>query len=484
MWIPLTYCHVYPIWTVYRPPRSFPNIIISSSTFNMCTENVSTPIPEKSWQWIYIIVVLVSLGWRIIWAGILSTVFVPDEYYQTVEPSFNFINRYDSSFHRENTWEWQEGYEIRSYVPLIPYLLFHAMGRFLRTHVMIPSSFLAVGPRIVQGCIAAVGDTLLYIIVQKVSSNDGRNATNHHRIATIVWMVHLLSWSGMYCMSRTLINSLETVLLVVAVYFTMDTSEDHHHHHNNSGSNIIQSTSTSLLLPITVPSPSPPLRIPTSIILPCVAALTVHSRPTSLLFLAPLLILKLSAHKQPVRAFFLRYLPSGISVLMMCVVFDTWCYTSYRQAAMITPSIISPSSSPSSSSSPPQEHHQLSSIVTTFTAYLLPNLTSFISSITATLVITPYNFFHINVYRNYASLYYGSQPWHWAYSQGLPVMLGLYLPPVLYGMMYTSQPRVMMMFQVLAVLSIVLQVISLPSPCAHVPTNLALSSCRSCCSRC
>ena len=430
----------------------------------MSTESVSTNPLEKSWQWVYI--VLVSLCWRLSWAWIISTVFVPDEYYQTVEPSFNFIHRYDTSFHRMNTWEWQEGYEIRSYVPLIPYLLFHAFEHFLRNHVMVPSCFLAVGPRFVQGCIAALGDTLLYTIVQKVSSckdSTKGHSHHHHRIATIVLMVHMLSWSCTYCMSRTLINSLETVLLVIAVYFTMDTSEDHH---SSCGSIVVHPNTSSLLLPKEEPLPSPPpptiptpppTRIPTSIVLPCIAALTVHSRPTSVLFLAPLLILKLSAHKQPVRALFLRYLPSGISVLMACIVFDTWCYTSCRQAqaTVITQATIPSTTSSSTSSS--SSYHHLSSIVT-FIAYLLPNLTSFIASIASTLVVTPYNFYHINVYRNYAALYYGSQPWHWAYSQGLPVMLGLYLPPVLYGLVYTSQPRVLMMVQALALLSVVLQV--------------------------
>ncbi|KAG0235233.1 glycosylphosphatidylinositol anchor biosynthesis [Mortierella sp. GBA43] len=47
-------------------------------------------------------------------------------------------------------------------------------------------------------------------------------------------------------------------------------------------------------------------------------------------------------------------------------------------------------------------------------------------------VLTPLNFLRINVLEG-ISLFYGTSPWHWYLSQGLPMLFGIYLPFVLYG---------------------------------------------------
>lgn len=44
------------------------------------------------------------------------------------------------------------------------------------------------------------------------------------------------------------------------------------------------------------------------------------------------------------------------------------------------------------------------------------------------LVITPYNFFKLNVFNNIGA-WYGTQPWHWYLSTGLPAVLGIQLVP-------------------------------------------------------
>lgn len=42
-------------------------------------------------------------------------------------------------------------------------------------------------------------------------------------------------------------------------------------------------------------------------------------------------------------------------------------------------------------------------------------------------VLTPLNFLRVNVLEG-ISLFYGSSPWHWYLSQGLPLLFGIYLP--------------------------------------------------------
>jgi hypothetical protein len=72
------------------------------------------------------------------------------------------------------------------------------------------------------------------------------------------------------------------------------------------------------------------------------------------------------------------------------------------------------------------------------------------------LTCTPLNFFYYNIYKNFAEQYYGSKPWHWNLTNGLPVMLGLYLPLLVYSTLYVRQHRELLRLQLLSVLYIVL----------------------------
>jgi hypothetical protein len=256
-------------------------------------------------------VLIAALAWRVTVAVFLSTSFVPDEYYQTVEPSFNFVNRRDLPA-AANTWEWQEGYEIRSYVPLAPYLLLHHAERAVSKirgvgAPDVPVWVMTAGPRVVQGIGAAMADWLLHGAVCRVA---GRRA------AFAVLAVQWASWSGVYCMSRTLINSLEAVLLVVAAYLACDAAadndggddEDEDNDGNEDGGDAAVAADASAPDPDRAPPPAPAASdaavaadsVKTRVavapwLLPCVAALSVHARPTSVLFLGPLLLLKVTS---------------------------------------------------------------------------------------------------------------------------------------------------------------------------------------------
>eukprot|EP01036_Dinobryon_divergens_P032835 gene32835-42512_t len=52
--------------------------------------------------------------------------------------------------------------------------------------------------------------------------------------------------------------------------------------------------------------------------------------------------------------------------------------------------------------------------------------------------VTPWNFFHVNIALNYAAKF-GVNSWHWNFTHGLPVILGLYFPLLLYGIFQTER---------------------------------------------
>ncbi|XP_030385200.1 GPI mannosyltransferase 3 isoform X2 [Scaptodrosophila lebanonensis] len=52
------------------------------------------------------------------------------------------------------------------------------------------------------------------------------------------------------------------------------------------------------------------------------------------------------------------------------------------------------------------------------------------------LIVTPYEFLNYNIFHNIGS-FYGSHPWYWYFTVGLPTVLGINTLPFLYGIMET-----------------------------------------------
>jgi len=65
-------------------------------------------------------------------------------------------------------------------------------------------------PRLVQAILAAVGDVFLFKLTRLLYGE---------RIAYWTLISWALSWFGFFCMTRTLANSLETVLLLIGLFF-------------------------------------------------------------------------------------------------------------------------------------------------------------------------------------------------------------------------------------------------------------------------
>ncbi|CAG8454931.1 2895_t:CDS:2 [Ambispora gerdemannii] len=55
-----------------------------------------------------------------------------------------------------------------------------------------------------------------------------------------------------------------------------------------------------------------------------------------------------------------------------------------------------------------------------------------------TIVFVPFNFFRVNVFQS-ISLFYGAHPWHWYFTQGIPVVAASFLPFIIKGII-SSEP--------------------------------------------
>ena len=66
------------------------------------------------------------------------------------------------------------------------------------------------GPRLVQGVMASVGDLYLFFLSRRLAG---------HEVAQWTLLCQLLSWFTGYCCTRTLSNSMETVLVTAALFY-------------------------------------------------------------------------------------------------------------------------------------------------------------------------------------------------------------------------------------------------------------------------
>jgi len=170
-------------------------------------------VPEK-----YLLAGL--LLFRIFNAFLIQTFFVPDEFWQGPEVAHRIVFGYGYL-----TWEWKEGLRGWSF-PLI----FATSYKFLALFGVDTAKFLVVVPRLVQACFASFGDLFLYkLAVRRFGPQTG------------IWTLicYLISWFTFYCVTRTLTNSLETVLTTIALYYWPST----HVRDNDNNNEIIKALS-------------------------------------------------------------------------------------------------------------------------------------------------------------------------------------------------------------------------------------------------
>ncbi|KAI9126033.1 hypothetical protein K1719_003451 [Acacia pycnantha] len=126
--------------------------------------------------------------------------FNPDEHWQGPEVAHRIAFGYGHL-----TWEWKEG--IRSYLhPMVFVVLYRILALL---HLDMPW-FMMKAPRLLQSIFSAVCDLYLYKLSNVVFGDS---------VAKWALFSQLTNWFMFYCLSRTLSNSLETVLTVVSLYF-------------------------------------------------------------------------------------------------------------------------------------------------------------------------------------------------------------------------------------------------------------------------
>ncbi|KAI9742264.1 MAG: glycosylphosphatidylinositol anchor biosynthesis [Claussenomyces sp. TS43310] len=157
-------------------------------------------------------VLALAVGVRLLNALCVSTFFQPDEYFQALEPAWEIA--FGSQSGAWITWEWQN--QLRSSLhPLIFASVYSLLGKamgFLSFFPQFRAIVLVAVPRLIQGFFAAAGDYYTWKFAENIYGY-GSDA------AWTAFVVSLLSPWHWFCSTRTLSNSLETVLTIVALNY-------------------------------------------------------------------------------------------------------------------------------------------------------------------------------------------------------------------------------------------------------------------------
>ncbi|XP_073922097.1 GPI mannosyltransferase 3 isoform X3 [Castor canadensis] len=147
-----------------------------------------------------IYLVLFTIALRIFNCFLVQTSFVPDEYWQSLEVAHHMVFNYGYL-----TWEWAE--RLRGYTyPLVfasIYKILHLLGKdSVQLLIWIP--------RLAQALLSAIADVRLYSLMKQLENQE---------LGRWVFFCQLCSWFTWYCCTRTLTNTMETVLSIIALFY-------------------------------------------------------------------------------------------------------------------------------------------------------------------------------------------------------------------------------------------------------------------------
>ncbi|XP_057833988.2 mannosyltransferase APTG1 isoform X1 [Cryptomeria japonica] len=220
------------------------------------------------------------LGFRIINALLVQTYFNPDEHWQALEVAHRIVFGYGHL-----TWEWEKG--IRSYLhPLIFALLYKILAIFQLDTVW----FMIKTPRLLQSLFAAIGDIYLYKLADRCFGK---------HVSQWALFCQMTNWFMFFCITRTLSNSLETVLTIVSLfYWPFYTSLPGEAHYSPMSRKIAL----------------------------FVAAICCAIRPTSAVLWFYLGIIHLYKAHDKTKFLFFELIPIGAIVLVTTCLLDRWMY--------------------------------------------------------------------------------------------------------------------------------------------------------------
>ncbi|CAK9140301.1 unnamed protein product [Ilex paraguariensis] len=231
---------------------------------------------------------------------LVQTYFNPDEHWQSLEVAHRIAFGYGHL-----TWEWKKG--IRSYLhPMLFALLYRVLALL---HLDTPW-FMTKAPRLLQSIISAFGDLYLYKLSEVLLGQHVAQWAVSFPVIFLMAFVdrdmrprlfaQLTNWFMFFCITRTLSNSLETVLTVVALYYwpCMRVSSSK------------------------VPSGSRKLGL-------TLAALACAIRPTSAITWVYVGLLELFLAHDKLKFIFLEVAPIGVLVLGLTFLLDRLMYGSW-----------------------------------------------------------------------------------------------------------------------------------------------------------
>lgn len=212
---------------------------------------------------------------------LVQTYFNPDEHWQALEVAHRITFGYGHL-----TWEWKKG--IRSYLhPMVFAFLYKILALF---HLDTPL-FMIKAPRLLQSLFAAVGDLYVYKLSHVLFGG---------HVAQWALFSQLTNWFMFFCFTRTLSNSLETVLTLMGLYYWP----------------FIRASSSE------VPTVSRKWGL-------VVAALACAMRPTSAITWAYVGLLELLVARDRLKFIFLEVVPVGVLVLTLAWSLDRLMYGSW-----------------------------------------------------------------------------------------------------------------------------------------------------------
>lgn len=147
-----------------------------------------------------LIVILLLLTIRLFHLYIVRSWYVPDEYWQSLE-----IAHYVTFGYGYRTWEWIVG--IRSYMTLSWIILIYNALKLFSMDIL---QFLIWTPRLLQTLFTSFSDYCFVCWIQK-----------HTKCSNIFWpVIYYMSCPFLaYCSTRTLVNTMETNLTTIALYY-------------------------------------------------------------------------------------------------------------------------------------------------------------------------------------------------------------------------------------------------------------------------
>jgi hypothetical protein len=147
---------------------------------------------KKFWRYLLIFRLFLALNTK--------TLHHPDESYQSVDIAYDFV--YGGV---AKSWEWESENALRSTIFPIFYAVYF---KFLNLFYLDVCILISYGPNIMNGILWWIADTHFYESIKTIYGV---------RLAKFSMLIYLISVYPLYVLPRTLSNSFEAMLLMIAV---------------------------------------------------------------------------------------------------------------------------------------------------------------------------------------------------------------------------------------------------------------------------